>query len=171
MVAPSGGDLSPPLRRRTSPARGGWGRGLIEDEGSFAGGGGLEEAEGVGGLVEGEAVGDQPAERDVVIDDELGAFLQADRAEGPGAVERQLFMDDVGAGVEGDGVALADEAGAAPDARRADGLRACLRVASAVERGLGTLAVRQFLDRRDWIALRRVDDDVGPEFAREGAAL
>src|SRR6266536_6497404 len=67
----------------------------VEAEDALAGRLGVEQLVGLRCLVEGEEVGQQLLERHLPIDDEAGALGLADRVEGPGAVERQLSVDDV----------------------------------------------------------------------------
>ena len=89
---------------------------------------------------------EERVEVDAVVDDELGALGLADAAEGPRAVDRQLLVDDVGADVEGGGVAFADEADAAPWGCALDGVGASVRVTGAVERGGCAFAVCEVFD-------------------------
>src|SRR5207302_818822 len=106
------------------------------------------------GLVERVTVGDEPSEGDCPIDDEAGALVQAHRREGPGAIERQMPVNDVRAGLERHRPTFADEAGAAeyPSAPDSLGARGC--IAGAVERRVGALVVRQVAHGPDRVAVQ-----------------
>src|SRR5690606_28797466 len=67
----------------------------LRHEVALPGGLAVEAAVGLDGVVEGVTVGHQALERDLVVDDELGALGLADAAEGPRAVNRELLVDDV----------------------------------------------------------------------------
>src|SRR5581483_217648 len=74
----------------------------------------VEHAVGLLGLVEAPAVREELLHVDLVVGDELGAVGLALLGEGPRADQRHLPAQHVGAHVEGDLAALADEAGRAP---------------------------------------------------------
>src|SRR3546814_21113245 len=103
---------------------------------------------GPGGLIERPAVGEEIVHLDAAVGDEGGAFGLTHRREGPGADQRDLPPQHVGAYIQGHLSALADEACLAPGTAALNGLPARLGRRGGIERSLSPEAVRRLLDRR-----------------------
>src|SRR5437763_16240416 len=95
----------------------------------------------LGGLVEREGVGEDPAQGHFAIDGEAGTLGHQLAVEGPAAEQCQLAMDDIWGHSEGSGAVRADVARLAPRPRGPRTLDARLRMPRAVQRRVGALAV------------------------------
>src|SRR5580700_50906 len=120
---PMAGILAPPGSRRlgtrpglTPSAAIGFPSGelLVKDHGDLAALAAGHEAVGLRGLFDAETVGDERVGMDAPAHDLFHQVLHAPEVGHPGAVDGLLVMDDVLAGLEGHGAALADEADLAP---------------------------------------------------------
>src|SRR5438309_1163501 len=108
--APAWGPTSARIRAAAA-SWGTWRRPRVSwNEDPLSGRLGVEEPVGLLRLLEREAVGEQPLERDLALGDEAGAFFLTHRAERPRGVDRELLPDHVLADVERRRVALSDEA-------------------------------------------------------------
>src|SRR5216684_116271 len=123
----------------------------------------VEQAVGFLGLVECPAMGEEAVDIDLARRDEVGAFGLADAREGPGRDDGELLPQQVGADVERDVAALADEAYRAPHLGALDGGEAAGFDAGSVEGEVGA-AAREILDRAHGIVGAGVHDRVGAEF-------
>ena len=74
-------------------------------------------------------------------DESPRAFRQEHGTEGPGAIHRQLFVNYIGGHVERRATAFADKACPTPRPRGCGAVGAWLRLAGAIQSGIGALTV------------------------------
>src|SRR6516165_7368675 len=143
---------------------------LLHQEHALAGGLGVEQTIGLFGLVELPAAGEQLLDIDLALDDKARAVGLPLPREGPGADDRQLLAQHVGADVDRHIVAFADKAHRTPDLGAAHRRYATLGLARGVEGEIGT-AVGQVLDGTHRVVRTWVDRFPGPEFLRASQPL
>src|ERR1051326_2806714 len=123
----------------------------------------IEQPIGLLGLIELPAVGEQIVDLDAAVGDELRTLRLPHLGEGPRSDDGELLAQHVGAHVDRDVAALADETNSAPGARAAHRCDASLGRAGCIERGVSAAPVRHVLDGADRIVAARIDQHVGAE--------
>src|SRR5439155_22534624 len=131
----------------------------------------VEEPVGFLGLLEPQAVREEPLHVHLPVGDELGALGLALLRDRPRPYQRYLPAQEIRADVERDLTPLADETGGAPRAYGAHGRGTGVRRRGGVERLVRALAVRQLANRRDHVVRRGIDHLGGAELLGELASL